>query len=187
MAQRLSCRRQKARGMWSGLFQWCISKSLRSKCPSAVGKVKSMLHSQTAWRTEFCTGEATWNTWICWAKTGEMLLTLQPVEMCNLQPKGLQIHPVTTPNGIYIHLPKLICRNGESRWNKEDDERGQNQINWKISADFLVKYALINISMWKFSCLGSPVDVQASAGFSATVTSSLYDLPLPDHVIVMSL
>lgn len=54
MAQSLSCRRQKARGVWLGLFQGCIAKTLRSKCPSAAGKVKSMLHSQTAWRTDFC-------------------------------------------------------------------------------------------------------------------------------------
>lgn len=61
----------KARGTWLGLFQWCIAKPLKSKCPSVVGKVKSILHSQ-----DFCSGEAAWNTWDY--RTGEMLLTLQP-------------------------------------------------------------------------------------------------------------
>lgn len=188
MAQSLFCRRQKARGMWSGLFQGCIAKPLRSRCPWVVGRGQSILHSQTASRTGFCTGEAAGNPWGSLARAGEMLLTLTPA--CgNVQftTKGAAHTSCDNSKWHFSPPPKTNW----VKWGKQVKWRGWwKRIKWnqfKNKCRFFSEMCCDKKSMWKFSCPGGPVDVQTRAGFSAHVTSSLYALPLPYHVTVMSL
>lgn len=170
----------KARGTWSGLFQcWAIEIQISFSC----------------WQSEEHSPQPRLLQWWGCMK----YLGLQNWRNATQATASLWKCAISNQRDCRYILWQLQMAlkstSQNSEWNGEmgkADEikrmlKKRTKSNFLKSADFLVKCAVINKSMWKFPCPGSPIDAQASAGFSANVTCSLYELPLPNHVIVMSL